>query len=115
MRIGLTAPTTLPRLSSEAELALFRALQEALSNAARHSSARTVTVALTVRDAQAVLDVRDDGVGMDDATRARLSGGPGRSGLIGMRERVAAAGGSVTLSPSTPGLRIVITIPTRRA
>lgn len=104
---GLLAPT--------AEVALFRALQEALSNAARHSGAATVTVTLAARDGVTHLDVRDDGQGMDQVALARLAGGPGRSGLVGMRERVAAAGGTVALAAAAPGLRITITMPMRTA
>lgn len=102
-------------LTPAAELALFRALQEALSNASRHSGAATVQVTLGVEAGAAQLMVRDDGAGMDPATIARLSGGPGRSGLVGMRERVAAAGGTLALANAAPGLRVTIRIPTRTA
>jgi signal transduction histidine kinase len=100
-------------LSPAAEVALFRALQEALSNASRHAGAANVSVRLEHREAVARLVVRDDGAGMDAATLTRLSGGPGRSGLVGMRERVAAAGGMLALAQASPGLEVTITIPTR--
>ncbi|MBX7120324.1 MAG: hypothetical protein K1X31_15130 [Gemmatimonadaceae bacterium] len=102
-------------LSPAAEVALFRALQEALSNAARHAGATRVQVTLAASASEATLTVADDGQGLDAASVARLSRGPGRSGLVGMRERVAAAGGTVTLAPAAPGLRVTITIPVRRA
>lgn len=102
-------------LGPEAEVALFRALQEALSNAARHSGAAQVSVRLERHDGVARLDIRDDGHGMDPATLARISGGPGRSGLVGMRERVAAAGGALALAAAHPGLLITITMPVRSA
>ncbi len=102
-------------LAPDAEVALFRALQEALSNAARHAGARSVRVTLASAGRGARLEVQDDGTGMDETTRARLAGGPGRSGLVGMRERVAAAGGTLTLAPSDPGLRLTIEIPLRHA
>lgn len=100
-------------LAPAAEVALFRALQEALSNASRHSGATNVTVRLDHREGIARLHVRDDGAGMDAATLARISGGPGRSGLVGMRERIAAAGGTLALAQASPGLAVTITIPTR--
>lgn len=102
-------------LTEEAEVALFRAAQEALSNASRHSGGGSVRVELAVRDGVARLVIADDGQGLDAAAIARLTDAPRRSGLVGMRERVAAAGGAVTLAPGTPGLVVSITMPLRRA
>jgi len=87
----LVAPKGLPPLSEEAELALFRALQEALSNVLRHADARTVHISLAVAGDRVVLDVRDDGRGPPGAT----PGQSGHMGLTGMRERISALGGSV--------------------
>jgi signal transduction histidine kinase len=72
-------------------LALFRALQEALSNVLRHADARTVHISLAVAGDRVVLDVRDDGRGPPGAT----PGQSGHMGLTGMRERISALGGSV--------------------
>jgi two-component system sensor histidine kinase UhpB len=96
-------------LSPAAELALYRIVQEALSNAARHSGASAARVDLEVtRDAvQAV--VSDDGCGFsvqDEMSRGGL-------GLFGMQERGAYLGGVVEIE-STPGrgTRVRVTIPT---
>jgi signal transduction histidine kinase len=91
--VAFSAPATLPALSTEAELALFRALQEALSNVRRHAAAGSVEVALTVDRSGLRLVVRDDGRGPPD-TPERLEGA-GHMGLAGMRERISALGGSV--------------------
>jgi signal transduction histidine kinase len=93
IRVAFSAPATLPALSTEAELALFRALQEALSNVRRHAAAGSVEVALTVDRSGLRLVVRDDGRGPPD-TPERLEGA-GHMGLAGMRERISALGGSV--------------------
>ena len=93
-RIAFTAPTSLPPLSKEAELALFRALQEALSNVRRHASATSVEVALSVEHDGLRLLVRDDGRGPPEASPERLER-TGHMGLAGMRERINALGGSV--------------------
>ncbi len=90
----LAAPGILPPLSEEAELALFRALQEALSNVLRHADARAVDVGLFVTDGAVLLEVRDDGRGPPDTTPERLER-EGHMGLAGMRERITALGGSV--------------------
>jgi signal transduction histidine kinase len=94
IRITFTAPVSLPSLSKEAELALFRALQEALSNVRRHSGARSVDVTIARDPAGLRLEVRDDGHGPPDVSPERLERG-GHMGLAGMRERISALGGSV--------------------
>lgn len=95
-------PAAGPTPSAAAETAVFRILQEALSNVLRHAAATEVRVALG-RDAMGlVLTVRDNGVGMQGET------GTG-AGLAGMGERVAAAGGRLDLD-SRPGRGTTLTI-----
>ena len=94
IRTGLVAPGALPPLSKEAELALFRALQEALSNVLRHAGARTVEVGISVNPAGVLLAVRDDGRGPPELAPEWLEQA-GHMGLAGMRERIKALGGSV--------------------
>ena len=113
----LTSPSTLPPLSEEAELALFRALQEGLSNVLRHADAHSVRIDLSVRETEVMLQVQDDGRGPPGVSLDRLQRG-GHMGLAGMRERISALGGSVrffgragtgasleVVVPSTPGER----------
>jgi len=99
-------------LSRDAEVALFRAQQEALSNVARHARATTTHVSLALADGRVQLRISDDGIGLSPEAMARLASGPGRSGLVGMRERLATVGGRLTLA-ATPagGLTIVIDVP----
>ncbi len=95
MRIGLTTPAALPPLSEPAELALFRALQEALSNVLRHAQARSVDIGISVNRDGVLLEVRDDGRGCStEVTPERLERA-GHMGLAGMRERIGALGGTV--------------------
>jgi signal transduction histidine kinase len=96
IRIDLAAPDALPSLSKEAELALFRALQEALSNVLRHARATSVDIGISVGRAGVLLEVRDDGQGLPPGTSAELLERSGRMGLAGMRERIGALGGTVT-------------------
>jgi two-component system sensor histidine kinase UhpB len=89
------------RLPNEMALALYRVAQESLSNASRHAQAEHVTVTLTRRPGQIVLQICDDGVGFDpsappeDADRHGL-------GLLGMRERMRMIGGELAIN-SGPG------------
>lgn len=97
---------TLPALPADAELAIFRALQEGLANVARHANANGVTVALTRSDRVVRLYVSDDGVGIP---AGRETGGA--MGLAGMKERVAALGGTVRIdSAPGAGTRLEITL-----
>lgn len=94
------------RLTGEQPIAVFRIVQESLTNAIRHGAPRRVDVALRV-DANALeLTVRDDGVGFDPAA-PRPAGGA--AGLIGMRERADALGGDLWID-SGPGRGTTITL-----
>ncbi len=102
----------LPKISSEAELALFRALQEGLANVVRHADATTVEVAVAVEGDDLVLRVRDNGVGLPLGSEIDAFEERGRMGLVGMRERIAAVGGSLTLEPpSERGLALFVRVP----
>ena len=97
IRTGLAAPSSLPPLSREAELALFRALQEALSNVLRHANARSVDVGISISADGVLLRVSDDGEGPPAEISAERLELEGHMGLAGMRERITALGGTVRL------------------
>jgi signal transduction histidine kinase len=97
IRTGLAVPTTLPALSREAELALFRALQEALSNVLRHAHARSVDIGISISAAGVLLQVSDDGRGLPPGMTTERLELEGHMGLAGMRERITALGGSVRI------------------
>jgi signal transduction histidine kinase len=82
------------RLPEPVEVAAYYVCSEALTNATRHAHASVVRVAVEERDDRLHLSIRDDGVGGADPARG--------SGLIGLRDRVEALGGSLEVS-STPG------------
>ncbi len=114
LRTTLTAPAQLPALHADADLALFRALQEALSNVARHADARSIAVTVWVRDGLLHMRVRDDGRGFPVARDGRVQEPEGRMGLTGMRERMLAVGGNVVVAngpASERGADVQITIP----
>ena len=94
-------------------MALFRALQEGLSNVLRHAGARTVAIGLSVHSSGVRLVVRDDGRGVPDTSHDRLEH-EGHMGLAGMRERISALGGSVRFGPGTEtgaALEVVVPLP----
>jgi signal transduction histidine kinase len=81
------------RLPSAVEMALYRVAQEALNNAVKHAAARAVWIELQRLPHEVVCSVRDDGKGFDASRRPAVRG----LGLIGIRERLAALGGSLRL------------------
>jgi signal transduction histidine kinase len=99
-------------LSPQAEVAVFRILQEALANAGQHSGASRVDVELRAADGELALTVSDDGSGFDAAIEG-LPGADGDSfGLVGMRERARLIGGEfeVTSRPAG-GTTISVRVP----
>lgn len=85
------------RLSPEIETALYRIVQESLTNIVKHAQAGSVSIVIGRKDDAVTVVVEDDGVGFDpDRTRE------GGLGVIGMRERVALIGGRLTIE-SRPG------------
>ncbi len=86
-------------VGGDAEQALFRIAQEALTNVVRHADATEVVVGLDRSEAHVVLTVRDDGRGFDPSHRAVSSR---RLGLVSMRERATELGGALDIS-SEPG------------
>jgi signal transduction histidine kinase len=98
------------RLPGEVEVAMYYAVSEALANAAKHAQASVVHVEVTAGDPVARLVVRDDGRG-----GATLGEGGG-SGLVGLRDRIEALGGTVEItSPPGAGTTLEIQIPAGRA
>jgi signal transduction histidine kinase len=99
------------RLASEVETALYRIVQEALTNVARHAEAEYVSVVLERRQSAVRLIIEDDGRGFDvnHVLGSRRGNGPvdGRLGLYGMRERAGLLGGTLTIE-STPGVGTTI-------
>jgi signal transduction histidine kinase len=90
--------------------ALFRIVQEALTNIAKHAGATRVSVALRVERRQLVLAIRDNGRGIQPADRLK----PQSFGLRGMSERASALGGTLALS-AAPGGGTMVTIRIRLA
>jgi len=98
-------------LPPQAEVTLLRAVQESLANIHKHAAARQVSVTLSYMPDRVLLDVLDDGEGFQPEVAAE-SGDGGGFGLIAMRQRAEALGGSV-LVESTPGegTTVVVEIP----
>lgn len=102
-------PTQLP---ADAELALFRILQEALKNVEKHARARHVTVSLGRQGTFVEMVINDDGVGFNSRQHAARREGQGVLGLLGMQERAAHVGGVLTVkSGQRAGTEVLVRIP----
>jgi signal transduction histidine kinase len=86
-------------LGDNVATALFRMVQEALTNVLRHAQATEVAVELRLRDGRACLSVRDNGVGLQDGRVPHDS----QFGLLGMQERADMLGGHVKLTSTQGG------------
>jgi PAS domain S-box-containing protein len=101
------------RLRSETELALFRAIQEALTNVHRHSRATAVKIRLTRVENTVNLEIKDNGRGIPQEQLSRLAEGTTEVGvgLAGMRERLREFDGSLEIQSGGTGTRVLITAP----
>jgi len=102
-----TADELPERLPTEVETAVFRIAQEALTNVARHARASRVQLSLVTDGEELRLEVQDDGIGFPDGNGAAQVAG---TGLIGIRERVLALGGTMTVR-SEHGTRLTVRLP----
>jgi signal transduction histidine kinase len=112
------------RLSSETETALYRVVQEAINNIARHAAARNVEIGLFLNDEFTSVSITDDGLGFDltelsieaiqdiDSQDFQFSENTRGLGLLGMQERIELLGGELEIETSPgSGTQINIRVP----
>jgi signal transduction histidine kinase len=116
-RSGITVQLDLQagfaRLSQDAETALFRIVQESLSNIQRHSGSASAVICLRADATQVQLDISDQGRGID---KAKVDAGNGQGprlgvGILGMRERMKQLGGKLDIESLPSGTTVRATIP----
>jgi two-component system, NarL family, sensor histidine kinase UhpB len=107
IQASFNARGTMPQLTSEEQLVIYRVTQEGLSNVAQHAHARTVEVELSFIG-RTVLRISDDGLGFMLDEHSIRNGG---LGLSGMRERALLIGGNLSLwSSKSRGTRVELTL-----
>jgi signal transduction histidine kinase len=106
--------TEFGRLPRESELALFRVLQEGLTNVHRHSGSPTAHVRLSVKDGMAILAIQDNGKGIRPELLAEFCqewmGGLG-IGVRGMNERMRQLGGKLEIASDEGGTTVTAMVP----
>jgi len=113
IKVNFETSDDLDRLPDGIEVALFRILQEALTNVHRHAAA-TETEVRILRDAeQVILEIKDNGHGMpeDVLTRFTQTGSSAGVGLTGIHERVRELGGCFRVDSGNKGTSLLITVP----
>ncbi|HEV8524379.1 MAG TPA: GAF domain-containing sensor histidine kinase [Terriglobales bacterium] len=108
VKARVAAPDAIGRLGPETEAAIYRVVQEALHNVAKHAQAKSVNIQIGRENGKLKLLVEDDGVGMAPSRNL-----PGHSfGLVGIKERIAMLGGEVrVVSARGKGTRIEVIVP----
>lgn len=105
-----TDPADFPRLAPEVETALFRIVQEALTNVFRHAQASNVWVSLAEQKKEVSVTVRDNGVGVLEQT-AQFRDGKTGVGIASMRQRAKELGGEISIRDANPGTIVELVVP----
>ena len=116
IKVNLNLPPKVGRMHRDVEVALFRAVQEGLTNVHRHSGSSAVDIRLTLNAKELRLEIKDCGRGIPQKRlRSLIEGAAGAGvGLAGMRERVREVGGLLEIRSDRAGTIVLITIPVER-
>jgi two-component system sensor histidine kinase UhpB len=106
----LDIPKNFPRLGPELEMAIFKIVQESLTNVFRHADAKQATVQLEERDGSAFVSIEDNGKGIGNGSEELHPNSYG-IGVIGIKQRAAEYDGQVTLRNTGSGTRVEVKIP----
>jgi two-component system, NarL family, sensor kinase len=111
--VDLSLPQEMVRLRADVEIALFRALQEGLTNVHRHSGSSAVGIRVRLNEKDVHLEIEDDGRGMPHPILKRLLAGAAETGvgIAGMRERIRELGGSLGIESDSSGTLLTVSIP----
>jgi PAS domain S-box-containing protein len=105
------APQSFPRLAKDIETAIFRVVQECLTNVYRHAKSQSARVEIEKRFDWVIVRVRDYGIGVPNAVTSQDSSPRVGVGISGMRERLRHFGGELTVSRAEPGTIVEGKIP----
>ena len=112
IKVDLNIPEEFGRLSDEMEIAIFRMVQECLTNIHRHSGGSSAAIRMHEEDHQVFIEIRDQGKGIPLEKQLELSSA-GRTGVgfRGMRERLRQLGGTLEIRSDGQGTAVVATLP----
>lgn len=112
INVDLDLPEDFGRLPRESETAIFRVVQECLTNIHRHSGSSVAKIRMRQRDSEVVVEISDKGKGIPTEKKEEMSsaGTPG-VGIRGMRERIRQLGGTLDLASSATGTVVTVRLP----
>jgi PAS domain S-box-containing protein len=110
IQVTVEMQSDIGRLKSSIELALFRIIQECLTNTHRHSNSKTASIKIDLADGTLVLKINDQGVGIPPGKLSRLAKGSG-VGIAGMGERLSDLGGTLQITSDSNGTVVTASIP----
>jgi signal transduction histidine kinase len=112
--VDLSIPSDFGRLPNDMEIAIFRIVQECLTNIHRHSGSATATISIGAEDSRILVRVQDRGKGIPLERQLELNSTDRTGvGFRGMRERVRQLGGSLEIQSEGNGTVIIVTLPFR--
>ncbi|MGH9502430.1 MAG: PAS domain-containing sensor histidine kinase [Terriglobales bacterium] len=113
--VELDVAGEIARLDNETEIAIFRVVQECLTNVHRHSGSRHAAVRIAREDGRVQVEIRDTGKGIPaEKLDAFSSSGRGGVGFRGMRERIAELGGLLEIQSDEHGTAVIAQVPARK-
>lgn len=112
IKVSLDIPEQFGRLSDEMEIAIFRMVQECLTNIHRHSGAESAKISMHEEDHEVFVEVHDQGKGIPQERQSEL-GASGRTGVgfRGMRERLRQLGGTLEIRSDGAGTAVTARLP----
>jgi PAS domain S-box-containing protein len=111
LEISLNLPGNLDRFSRDAELVLFRLVQECLTNIHRHSGSRSASIQIDIVNGAIAVQVSDLGKGMSNQKLTEIQSNASGVGIRGMRERVRQLGGQIHIESDSSGTTVSATLP----
>jgi two-component system, NarL family, sensor kinase len=113
LEVDTDMPKSIPRLSSETETALFRVVQESLTNVLRHSGSSRASVRISMQVDCMQVSVKDEGKGFD-FRKTSSNGSRSGVGLAGMHGRLSVVGGKLEVESGEGGTLVTATVPVRK-
>jgi PAS domain S-box-containing protein len=116
IKVDLSIPDDLGRMPADMEIAIFRMIQECLTNIHRHSGSASAAIVLKQEGDLVTVEVRDSGKGIPlEKQRELMESGRGGVGLNGMRERLRQLGGTLEIQSKETGTVVRATLPVKQA
>ena len=111
LKISLILPERLERFPRDAELAMFRVVQECLANIHRHSGSKTAAIHVGFSDGNISVEIKDHGKGMSVEKLSEVQSNAAGVGIRGMRERVRQLGGQINIQSDSSGTTVTVSLP----